>query len=368
MKITLPFAALLCLVLFSFTALAQIGDGQPVFAQMRNNPMIQQAMKTGTKTAIRSFWDGNGSNLMFFGVLQDTEVRSALGVTDQQFQEIQNTQRTIGVQMMNSPEYQKHMQEMQAMSPGMLQDPDEETMKKFLDLQGKVTTMMMNSMSEAVDNALSAETKQKFKESQLAIMGEMPIVAPNMFEALNLSDDQKQQMEKIKKELEPDFEKNLESFASGTVVIANKMFDVIEKEGGFGNIVGDPATAQDRQGEIQEQIREKMQGIQKKLMEDPEVKKLSDEMQAAGKVFATQFKTKMFDVLTDEQWKRLQELTDNPPVFAQIFLKKMKEQRGEREKGASGWQPSADSWKPGDAIPEEYRQQRNTPGRFPRGN
>jgi len=74
-------------------------------------------------------------------------------------------------------------------------------------------------------------------------------------------------------------------------------------------------------------------------------------------------------VLTDEQWKRLQELIDHPSELAKIVLKKLKEDRGESEEGKNpggGWQPGPGSWRPGDAIPEAYRQERNTRGNFPR--
>jgi len=78
-----------------------------------------------------------------------------------------------------------------------------------------------------------------------------------------------------------------------------------------------------------------------------------------------QFRIKMFDVLTDEQWLRIQDLVDHPPEYIKVFLKKVK---ANIEKNArdTGWQPGPGSWQPGDAIPEAYRQERNTRGNFPR--
>jgi Ni/Co efflux regulator RcnB len=99
---------------------------------------------------------------------------------------------------------------------------------------------------------------------------------------------------------------------------------------------------------------EKAKQLQK---EDPEYKKIYEESQSQGKAFATKFKIMMFNVLTDAQWARLQKLIDDPPEHAKIFRKKLKEQRGEAEK-AVGWQPGPNSWKPGDPIPERYRQER----------
>jgi hypothetical protein len=128
---------------------------------------------------------------------------------------------------------------------------------------------------------------------------------------------------------------------------------------------GQGDTEEERQKKRKER-QEKMEAIQKKLKEDPEYKKVSDQLQTQGKAFSTKFNTKIFDILTDEQWARLQKLIDNPPEYAKVFGKKMKEQQGKGEKSDS-WAPGPNSWQPGKPIPEEYRQWRNTGGRFPRG-
>jgi hypothetical protein len=96
-------------------------------------------------------------------------------------------------------------------------------------------------------------------------------------------------------------------------------------------------------------------------------------MQANGRAFAAQFKIQMFDVLTDEQWFRLQELIDNPPEHALLFRRHLRGQSDESEEPeeatvADEWVPGPNSWRPGDALFEEYRIERNTRQRqFPRG-
>jgi hypothetical protein len=49
-------------------------------------------------------------------------------------------------------------------------------------------------------------------------MGEQSLFSPDTFDILNLTDAQKQEMQKIKKELEPEFDKNLDVIASGVTV------------------------------------------------------------------------------------------------------------------------------------------------------
>ena len=184
-------------------------------------------------------------------------------------------------------------------------------------------------------------------------MNELPIISPKMFEALNITDAQKQQMEIIKKELEPEFENLLEAFVNNAEIIWNKENDEFVKQLKWGY-----------NGEGLELART----VRTKLMtEDPEYKRVKNAIQSTGQAFATQFREKLFDVLTDTQWIRLQELLDNPPEHAKAYIRQVKIRLGRNEEGKNqGWIPGPGAWQPGSsAIPEQYRQERNS--RFPRG-
>ena len=355
--------SLLCLFLLSAT-----GYAQPNFAELRQSPMMQQSMKMGVKATLRSFWDGSGSGLMTIGLLNIPEFRQAVGVSDEQYQEIQSAQMNIGAALQAHPEYQEIMAEMQAIQDPMdplMHNADEETLNQFMNVQERVMPLVMEIQAETIDGLLTPEQREKTAEALLANMGEMPIISPDMFEILDLTDAQREQMEEIKKELEPAFEQLIEDFTESSVLVANKMFDEFEKQRileELDNIGGDR--------QKMEEFGKKSQEIVQKLAEDdPEFKRINDGMHTKGKTFAVQFQTKMFDVLTDEQWKRLQELTDNPPEHAKVLLAQLKKQRGETDDAAASagsWQPGPDSWRPGVAIPEQYRQERNTRGSFPR--
>jgi Spy/CpxP family protein refolding chaperone len=344
--------AISCLLFFVVTVHAQQDDSpqsdfeiiRQMLAQMQS-PMVQQAVKVSTKSMFRSFWDGQGTNTMVFGLLQDPEFRTALNVSDEQYQQIQNG----FISTINTPENQE-LRRLEQEAIG--RDYDEEIMSRLLELMERSTASMMSTMSDAIDNALTPEQKQKMQEIQLAAMGEMPIISPGIFEILNLTNAQKQQMEDVKKELEPEFEKHLETFVDGMTAISRKEFAEFERLGEYSD---------------GEDIQKRMQTVRKNLMEDSEFKKIFDEIHSSGKAFAAQFQVKMFDVLTDEQWTRLLDLIDNPPEHARMFIKKMRERRGVSEsRRGGGWQPAPDSWQPGDPIPEAYRIQRNTRGNFPR--
>ncbi len=80
------------------------------------------------------------------------------------------------------------------------------------------------------------------------------------------------------------------------------------------------------------------------------------EISETGKEIAKKLKFKMFDVLTDEQMERMAELIDNPPDYIKKMSGRLKANTTNGQDGQ--WKPDENSWKPGDAIPEEYLEQR----------
>jgi len=354
MKMQRLLLSLSCLLL-----LAGIGYAQQSREQ-RLSPLGQLSMKESLKSSIRIFWEGRAVSLMGITLLELPELRAGWDVSEEQVQQIQDALQNMGQAVQENPEYQKLIEgsvaiQMQNPDDPLLYNADEETINRFLELSKKKSALMWETVYEDVDTILTPEQKQKINESLLVSMGELPGISPYMFEALDLTDAQKQEMEKIKKELEPEFEKNLDYFADRQLILMNRLNEEYEKQGGTWNI---------------EDMTERMRTAWNTLIaEDREFKRINDEVQSQSRAFSTQFKTKMFDVLNDEQWKRLQELIDNPPEHTKALLKIMKEQSGESEEGKNpggGWQPGPGSWRPGDPIPEEYRQERNTRGNFPR--
>ena len=347
--------AVVCLLLFSVLGQAQLllppRDSQ--------NPMAQERMENDIEREIRSLWKDRTGGLVMGLFTSDRTIRTALDITDEQFQRIRNP---IDIEALrDNPEFVKINEEGSALRRALAeagdptgQNADEETQRKLLDNNEKMTSLLNNIANDVIDNLLTLEQKQTMRELQLALMSEMPFVLPGAFEALHLSDAQKQQMKEIKKEFEPEFEKHLAKFIEGQMVLSNKMTVEIDKQGGFGNRRGSNT------------MLERMQAATKKLIaEDPEFKKIHEETNGISQAFSEKFKIKMFDVLTDEQFARLQELNDNPPDYVLAIRKKMRAMRGESEQtGGGGYIPGPGSWQPGSsAIPEGYRQERNN--RFP---
>jgi len=348
MKTKLVLIAVACLLLFAATGQTQqteqtVATTQEDVAQVPMEDREQLHRQAYLKKLYRGFWDGQGADFMTLMVFIDPTIRNAFGISEEQNQQyeahIQNN--------MNDPEFLKVMQEMDA-----LWDSSEETQQRLRDLSELTASFLSNATADAVENTLTPEQKQMMMESRLANMVEMPIFLPSMLEALGLTDAQKQQMEEIKKEIEPEFEQHLDNWVNAEIALERMFIDRLKEE---VEVIATP---------------EGMRAIGKKMMaENPEFKRIYEEIQSKRQAFASKLKVQTFDVLTDEQWIRLQRLIDNPPTHALVFRKRMKELAGESEEDEKSdvWVPGPGSWRPGDAIPMQYRIERETRRGFPRG-
>jgi len=340
------------------TKLVLIAVACLLFFSVMGHASVIRSTRGDHERPLRDFWHDIAYNTQ---VMSDPEFRAIFGVSDEQHQKIRDVWLSafqggeLGIR--DTPEYREREALARAIyeqhrNTGLLLDHlllrvDQETRDKYDALDDKVGLLRSIALSKAIDDILTSEQKQQIKEAQLANMAYMPIVSPSMFEALNLTDAQKQQMEKIKQEHEPEFEKHLNNFVNDRIASRRKLFEALD-------ILFD--TNKDTLGE--QKMMQAAQAIRERSLDDPEHKKAREEHQSQGRAFAAKYKTLIFDVLTDEQWIRLQELIDNPPEHAKIYGEKLKERMNRTEEGL---------WRPSSAIPEGYRIERGTRGRFPRG-
>jgi len=331
--------SVLCLglLLFALAGYAQTSDIQA--------SVKQRIEKIAIKSAHRSQW--YDANIIFVfmldGMVKAPEIRVALNISDELHNQIHSTIYSESKGFRDSPEYKELEKELESpefqkiLMTHNVEDADEETQNKFLDIHRKMELLGYKLCADALNKVLPPELKQKIGEAHLVSMGETPIYSPSMFVALNLTDAQKQEIEKIKEECEPEFEQYCDIAADYAMILSAKIQEVAAKESG--------------------EYLKRIQNAQKIMEESPEYKKMFSELQIRYNLFITKFKPKMFDVLTDEQWKRLQELNDNPPEHAKVYIKIFKEQRV----AVSRW----DVLQSGETIPGAYRKERNARNQLP---
>lgn len=322
--------------------------------KMRESKTMQKMQRQMGKNISKSFWNGNGGIMMIQGLVHDEDARKGMGISEEQRTQLQNSMGAV-FQDPKMQEIQKKMGELQGGNPEdpFLDDAPPEKQQEFIKLQSDMMELMLEKQAAAIESTITPEQKRKVQEMQIATMGDFPIVSPSMFEALDLTDPQREQLDQIKKELEPDFEKNMERMMDSQMKLMEKIGEYQDRED------------VDLDWTNPEEASKKMEEIQKKVLaENPDLQKEFSEMLDEGTAFTNRLKFQMFDVLTDEQMDRMSALINDPPEFIKKLRDKMREQT-RKMRNTSGGQLDINAWKPGDPIPEEYLEQRKSK-RFPK--
>jgi hypothetical protein len=228
-----------------------------------------------------------------------------------------------------------------------------ETEKELRVFQEATIIPILEKVNGEVAEVFTTEQKQKYIELLIATMSVHPFLGASMFDALDLTDEQRLLLKMVKEELEPEYERMIDQ------VIDDAMW--IEKtiQAALGDLLQD-ISQEDRGKKVQE-------AVARLTRENPEFKKKTERVVKQGREFHDRHKVQMFDVLTDEQMAKLARLVNNPPDALKKIVDKMKAALGEQEKSAV-WMPGPNSWQPGDPLPEGYlqvRQERRGRG-FPR--
>ena len=371
--------ALLCLLLLAGTG----------YSQMNNTVTYKD--EAGKKSADPMYWGNVEMPIrgFFMEYSGDPAFRAALGISEEYYSKILTSMRDARESIPKSLEdrnagieYEDALEALTGNRYPMGQiippDADPKVLKRFDDAVKRIESISQKSFeeanrreAEAFDNALTPTLKQKLLEIPLAtmVLGERLDFLPSAFAVLNLTDTQREQMERIKKELEPDFKRGLEIGADAHRIMFPKGFEAVQK----ASRVAEEARQRGEDGQVA-----LLEAHNRFLMEDPEYQEALDKVYSSARTFAKQFTARVSEILDAEQRKRLQELTDNPPEYVRIHIQRLRENRGERtgtsEEGKSErvdgekdvWLPGPDSWKPGDPLPEDSRRPRNERGDFPR--
>jgi len=351
-------------------ALARMEAQQAAMRAMQRSPEMQQMQRNGMRQMMNSFWGGDGSNMMAMGFLQQEDFRAGIGLTDEQFQNIRSAPSRFMEDDPRAQQFRDEMNELMTRDGGPFgENGTAEMRQRFVELQMEVQATMQERMVEGMTNTinenLTPDQIQKVREAQISAMSALPIISASMFEALDLSDAQKRRLDEIKKEMEPEFERHADKLVDMQMLMMEKMQERQER------IMGttDPEErARLSEGFSPENI----------IRNNPELQRAMNEVMESGRVFSEAVKVRMFDVLTDAQWRRMTALIDNPPEYMKKVIAEMRKQMGTDDPQAangqavsrqpgSGWAPGPGSWQPGDPIPMQYRIERETRSRFPRG-
>lgn len=298
------------------TLLVVLATGVSAFWGMptgKAREMYQQMNKNATKRELRSYWNGDGEIVRMMGYLQHKDFREGLGISDSQFHNIQEimmqdaSMDMSGNMIMPPPQgvelIHEEIGKLMEKSDPFAEDASEETRKKFLDLDLqlhiKTNEAFVKRATKAVNENLTPDQMKKYKEFQISIMSESLHISPSMFEALDLSDTQKKQLDEIKVEMEPEYEKWIDMYVEMELIhreLRNEHFEKLTKANDY-----------EKQRELSEEFMRKP---------NPEMAKI----RVLRNEFANRLKSRVFDILTAAQKERVTDLIDNPPEYVKKML------------------------------------------------
>ena len=349
------FLAFVFCLFFSLTVWAQDFDETIRMFQSTRWRLEQEAQE---RPVFRSTWEGRGSWLalrMPMRIGQDAFLELSPEQNEKfAFLRKDNEIAVEWFQKKNDeqdPEFLAAVQAIRAAVPE--NDPNfenatEEQRKAYVEAGSVHIDMWLHDVQREIEENLTPEQMQKVRALELLLLPELGLPNPAMFEPLGLSDEQKEQMAAIKKEMGAEFEKLLDEFMAVRREHFKQMGEFLDEE------------YKDKKPVSHQEIFEAML---KTKQSDALVEMFKNNAER-GQKFATLLKVRLMNVLTDEQLDRMQKLIDDAPDFIKEILAAMKRERETKEK-SENWTPGPDSWRPGDGTPEEFKRKRKVGKEFP---
>ena len=315
--------------------------------RLLTSDVMRQSQMNQMRMAHRALWTGQGTNMMIYALVQQSEFKDALGITEAQDAELRNT----GHSFYANPEVSALAEELQKLqSDPYFENASQETIQAFLTAQDRFAQLMHDNIHQEMGRILTADQKRKMQEILIAGMEFVPLINPEMFEALDLTEQQRNEVRAIQEELTAEYETVTNDLLEAQHAGLDLLYQQMKNDGVTA------ANMQEFHGRMEEAVTKlKSQGIDYRMTSKDKIDQAQD--------FVKKFKFQMFDVLTDAQMDKMSDLINNPPKHAEAFVARLKRNR-EAQSKAGTWQPGAHSWQPGDPIPEEYIEQRRA--RFPR--
>lgn len=304
-----------------------------------------------------------GANWLPTRILFRTGNESLLGLTDEQNERLSFLRKDneIGREVMMKrlqspfPEYEQAEQAMRATIPN--DDPDfrntsEEQEKAYVAAASVSYSFFDKIMDEEIYNTLTPEQMKTVQFLKMQLLPEMGYPSVSMFEPLGLSDEQKKEMEAIKQEMLVEFDLLVDEAMNHRREYFKAMLESVVE------------TNRETPLTSWEEISKAMSTGATKAGEKPEFQQRFQEHNKKGQSFATRFRDRLMNVLTDEQLDEMQKIMDDSPDFVKQMLQARKQQRDAMERSGQ-YVPGPDSWRPGDPLPAQFKVERQQ-SRFPR--
>jgi hypothetical protein len=180
----------------------------------------------------------------------------------------------------------------------------------------------------------------------------MGIPFPSMYDPLGLTEDQKKEMNKITDELKVEFDRLAleEAKLKSERLLSTPGALLMEKvrENSFAS---------------QEEFKKALSDARHQTVPSEEMRKKYVDLRERGTKLVTSLQARLMDVLTDAQLDKMQKILDETPRFAKQMIAQSKAQQAQKK--SPQYVPGPDSWRPGDPVPVQFKEERRR-NRFPR--
>jgi len=325
----------------------------------RQSPRYRLDIEANSLAMIRSAWQGKGT-LMPLGMMMYSGSDAELGFTTEQKQhlsQIYDGNQNVGHQWFEkllqspTPEFTQVLEAMNATSI-----PDDPYFERATDEQKEayreaflaMKNFGVEALQPEVQSILTPEQVLQVRTFEMQVLPEIGYPSPSMFEPLDLTEEQKTEMNHITGEMKAEFERlALESAALQAEQEAS-VLKVLE-----GKSLASP-----------EDIQKILSEARRQYVPSTELRNKADDLQQRGSALMALLKTRLMNELTDEQLDKMQKIMDETPQRIKELLAQARKQREQMAKDEK-YIPGPESWKPGDGAPADFKMERQEQ-RFPR--
>ena len=358
MKTTTLFTTLSCLLLFAFAAHAQQQRQIDEMLQYMSSPRKRLDEEAQEIAASRSPWNGNGTWMTLRAVIR-LGGEAELGLTNEQKERLpflykENELGTEWYQKMRTNPTPEFIQAIETEQAARLPDDPfferatEEQKNAYREASMLSGNLLWEALQKDIMETLTPEQMLHVRKLEMQLMPALGIPFPSMFDPLGLTDEQKNEMNKITDEMESEFDGLIREAA---MLKADRIVSV------YKSLQGQTFSSQQEFDRVSSETHRKFEATEA-------MRKKRSDLQERGTKFMTHLQGRLMNVLTDEQLDKMQAILDATPEFAKKMLAEFKKGR-EAQAKVPGYVPGSDSWRPGDPVPAQFKEERRA-SRFPR--
>ena len=205
-----------------------------------------------------------------------------------------------------------------------------------------MTSMLWHeALQKDIEETLTHEQMLKVRKLEMQLMPELGIPFPSMFDTLELTDEQKKEMNRIADEMKAEYEGLIREV---TTLKAERIVST------YGLLKGKTFTSR-------EEFDKSLRDIHRQYVPSEETRKKNKDLQERGTKFTSLLQNRLMNVLTDEQLDMMQKIMDESPRFVRQRLVRFKAEREGQSKSPT-YTPGPDSWRPGDPLPAQFKEER----------